>query len=190
VLSLSILPVSTACTVQSQEQVKPEVKVKPEAKVNPEAKVAVDFTQRIDKYVEMRKQADDGVPKQKETEDPARIKLAQEALAQRIMAARAGAKHGDIFTPEIAARFRRLLRPEVKDTDTKKLILDDNPGNIPFKVNGPYPDKEPLSTVPPNVLASLPQLPEEIEYRFVGKHLILRDARANLVIDYIANVIA
>jgi hypothetical protein len=33
-------------------------------------------------------------------------------------------------------------------------------------------------------------LPEEIEYRFVGKHLILRDARANLVIDYIANVIA
>ena len=58
-----------------------------------------------------------------------------------------------------------------------------------FKVNGPYPDEEPLSTVPPNVLASLPELPEDIEYRFVGKHLILRDARANLIIDYIANAI-
>ena len=178
VLSLSVLPATTACAVQSQEQ------------VNPEAKVAIDFKERIDKYVDMRKQADDGVPKQKQTEDPAKIQSAQEELAKRIMAARAGAKRGDIFTPEITARFRRLLRPEVKDSDTKKLILDDNPGNIPFKVNGPYPDKEPLSTVPPNVLASLPQLPEEIEYRFVGKHLILRDSRANLVIDYIANVIA
>jgi hypothetical protein len=106
------------------------------------------------------------------------------------MAARAGAKRGDIFTPEIATRFRRLLRPETKDADTKKLIEDDNPGNLKFKVNGPYPDGEPLSTVPPNVLASLPVLPEDLEYRFVGKHMILRDSRANIVIDYIPNAIA
>jgi hypothetical protein len=57
-------------------------------------------------------------------------------------------------------------------------------------VNGPYPDGEPLSTVPPNVLASLPQLPEDLEYRFLGKHMILRDSRANIVIDYIPNAIA
>lgn len=178
VLSTSILQASFACAVQSQER------------VNPEAKVAADFLDRIDKYVEMRKHADDGVPRQKETEDPAKIRIAQEALAKRIMMARAGARRGDIFTPEIATRFRRILRPEVKDADTRKLIQEDNPGNFPFKVNGPYPDKEPLSTVPPNVLAALPRLPEEIEYRFVGKHLILRDARANLIIDYIANVMA
>ena len=40
------------------------------------------------------------------------------------------------------------------------------------------------------LLASLPPLPEEIEYRFVGKHLILRDAKANLIIDYIPNAIS
>ena len=39
------------------------------------------------------------------------------------------------------------------------------------------------------VLESLPKLPDNIEYRFVGKHLILRDMRANLVIDYILNAI-
>jgi hypothetical protein len=60
---------------------------------------------------------------------------------------------------------------------------------MPFKVNSPYPDKQPLSSVPPNVLASLPQLPKDIEYRFVGKHLILRDVRANLIIDYMPNAI-
>jgi hypothetical protein len=42
--------------------------------------------------------------------------------------------------------------------------------------------------VPPNVLAALPTLPKDIDYRFVGKHLILRDTRANLIVDYMLNV--
>ena len=70
------------------------------------------------------------------------------------------------------------------------LLKDDDPKAFPFKVNTFYPDKEPLSTVPPNVLQTLPPLPEEIEYRFIQKHLILRDARANLIIDYIPNAIS
>ena len=65
----------------------------------------------------------------------------------------------------------------------------DQPAVVSFKVNGPYPDKQPVATVPPNVLAALPQLPKDIEYRFIEKHLILRDARANLIIDYIPNAI-
>jgi hypothetical protein len=39
-------------------------------------------------------------------------------------------------------------------------------------------------------LALLPDLPDGVEYRFVGTHLILRDARANLIIDHIPNAIA
>ena len=173
------LQAATACAAQQ-----------PSPQVNAQAQVLQDFKQRVNAYVQMRNKADDGVPKQKETNEPADIKNAQDGLAKRIIAARAGAKRGEIFTPEIAVHFRRLLRPEVKDADTKQLILDDNPGAIPFKVNGPYPAAAPLSTVPPNVLASLPELPMEIEYRFVGKHLILRDARANIVIDYVTNVLS
>ena len=159
--------------------------------VNPNAKLLLDFKERVDHYVEVRKKAEAQSPPLKPTEDPAEIKAAQEALARRIRALRANAKHGDIFTQEISAYFRRLLRPEVSDKTTKRAIFDDgNPGNIPYlKVNAVYPDDEPLSTVPPNVLMTLPILPDDIEYRFVGKHMILRDARANLIIDYIPNVI-
>jgi len=57
-----------------------------------------------------------------------------------------------------AAPCRLRSRANLKNSGTRELIKDDNPGNIPFKVNGPYPEKEPLSTVPPKVLASLPQL--------------------------------
>jgi hypothetical protein len=158
--------------------------------VNADAQVLQDFKARVDKYVELRKKADDSAPPMKKTEDAAELRTAQQGLAERIGAARTPARQGEIFTPEIAARFRKLLHPEVKDYGTKATIKDDNPGAFPFKVNGPYPSKEPLSTVPPNVLASLPPLPKDIEYRFVNKHLILRDARANLIIDYIPNAIS
>ena len=32
--------------------------------------------------------------------------------------------------------------------------------------NAPYPEGAPLSTVPPDLLAKLPKLPEPLEYRF------------------------
>jgi hypothetical protein len=85
--------------------------------------------------------------------------------------------------------FKRLLRPEAKQQATKEAMKEDKPQVLSFKVNGPYPDKQPVGTVPPNVLAALPQLPKDIEYRFIDKHLILRDARANLIIDYVLNAI-
>lgn len=168
----------------------PHVQAPPKTRTNANAMVLLDFKERVDKYVELRKKADTTAPPSKKTDDAAELRTAQQSLAERIGAARTPARQGDIFTPEITARFRALLRPEVKEPETKAAIKDDNPGNVPFKVNGPYPSKEPLSTVPPNVLASLPPLPKDIEYRFVHKHLILRDVRANLIIDYIPNAIS
>lgn len=159
--------------------------------VNPDAKLLVDFKERLDKYISVRKSADDHTPPLKKTNDPGEIKTAQDSLGKRIGDLNVNAKHGDIFTPEIAALFKRLLHPEVADKGTREAIHDDNPGSVPYlKVNAPYPDKEPLSTVPANVLAALPKLPDDVEYRFVGKNLILRDVRANLIVDYIPNAIS
>jgi hypothetical protein len=156
---------------------------------SPDARVLGDFKARVEKYEALRKKADDSAPPLKESSNPAKIKDAQQGLAERIGAARAGVKPGEIFTPEIAPVIKRLLRPEAKQHDTKEAMKEDKPVVVSFKVNGPYPDKQPVATVPPNVLAALPQLPKDIEYRFIEKHLILRDARANLIIDYIPNAI-
>ena len=35
----------------------------------------------------------------------------------------------------------------------------------------------------------LPQLPEAVEYRIIGKTLIIRDVDANIIVDYIPNAI-
>ena len=153
--------------------------------VNDDAKAIADFKARVDKYVEIRKKADDAAPPLKKEADPREIREGQQALVERIGAARAGAKPGDIFTPDITAVLKRLLRPEAHEKGAKEIMKEDKPKAVTFKINGPYPEKQPLATVPPNIIASLPQLPKDVDYRFVDKHLILHDAKANTIIDYI-----
>jgi len=161
-------------------------------KVNPDAQLLQDFKQRVDKYMELHKRLEKQSPPLKKTDDPAKIKASQDALAAAIRTARTSAKHGEFFTPEIAKLFRRLMYPEVKGPDgaeTKKAIKDDAPKAIPLKVNAKYPEGAPLPTMPPNLLANLPQLPEDLEYRIVGNDLILRDVHANLIVDFIPQAI-
>ena len=159
---------------------------------NPDALTQQEFKKRIDAYIAVHNDAVKDVGALKETSDPAEIKAAQNALAQRIAAARADAKPGDIFTPDIRNRFRELLAPHLKGEDgrdAKEIVKDDAPPTVPFKVNAPYPDGKPLPTVPANFLVNLPPLPKQVEYRIIDQHLILRDVDANLIVDYMLNAI-
>ena len=161
--------------------------------VNPDAGMVADFNKRIDAYVKIRKAAGESAPDLERTNKPQEIVTAESSLARNIRAARASAKQGDIFTPATQAMFRRLLKPPLAKgadaADNKAIIKDDAPkrAEVPFKINGNYPKDVALSTVPPDVLRALPQLPEDVQYRFVGRHLILYDAKANLIIDYMLN---
>jgi hypothetical protein len=112
----------------------------------------------------------------------------------KIREARKDAKQGDIFTPEIRQLFRRLMYPEVKGPEgreTKAAITEESHElkAVPLKVNADYPDSAPLMTVPPNILAALPKLPEDLEYRFVNRTMILIDTHANLIVDFVPNAI-
>jgi hypothetical protein len=162
--------------------------------VNPDAAVMAEFKTRVEAYADLHKQLARGDAKQKETDDPAKINERKDALTARMQTARADAKHGDIFTPEIRPAFRRLLAPKLQGAegrDVKAVIKDDGPapGTVPFKVNAKYPEGQPLPTVPANVLITLPPLPEPLEYRIVGQHLLLLDTSADLIVDYILNAI-
>lgn len=160
---------------------------------NTNAAVLAAFTQRINAYADLRKKVEKGPALLERHRDPAKIETERLALAARIRTARAAAKPYDIFTTETRPVLRRLLSPQLKGADgaeNKAAIKDDNPGaDVKLKVNQPYPQGEPLSTVPPDILKTLPVLPEDIEYRFVGKHLILYDNHSGLIVDYLLNAI-
>jgi hypothetical protein len=131
------------------------------------------FTSRLEAYVALRNQLETGLPRP-----------ASHALAERIRAARAKARQGDLLTPALSLEIQKSLRREI-DAHTWKVIMDDNPGEIPSQVNDEYKEGKPLATMPPNILAALPRLPADIEYRFVDRHLILLDSRAKMILDRI-----
>lgn len=158
-----------------------------EARAKADSAAFKDYQKRIEAYVALHKRIAKETPPLEQTDDAAKIKTAQETLSGKIRAARTDAKAGDIFTPEIRARFRKMLRPELKGEDgrdAKHVLKDDAPESVPLKVNSPYPAGMSLPTVPITLLVNLPRLPEELEYRIIDKHLILRDTEANIIVDF------
>lgn len=184
-----------ACSSSAQQGQRPDAQPKPNgSSVNPDAGLAADFKKRVDDYVKLREKAAAAAPVDlQQKSKPADIDSAEKSMAIQIRDARPAAKPGDIFTPATQALFRRMLKPPLAKgpdaADNKAIIKDDAPApkDIPFKVNAEYPKDVPLSTVPPDVLLSLPSLPEDIQYRFAGKHLLLFDAKANIIVDYMLN---
>lgn len=162
--------------------------------INSDAKLMADFKAKVDDYLKLRKSVEGRAPAVKQTEKPQELLTAEKALSANVRAARTNAKRGDFFTPATQALFRRLLNPSVKGPDgveNKGAIREDmpEPKDVPFQVNADYPRTESLSTVPPDMLRALPQLPPDIQYRFVGPHLILYDAKPNMIVDFMLNAI-
>jgi hypothetical protein len=201
IITIAVLAAAIAATVPLGAQSPPpktaqapsaSAKATADKSADTTAAVLADFGKRVAAYAALRKSAEKGPAQLERHRDPAKIEAERLALAARIRTARATAKVGDIFTLQSRPVFRRLLTPPLKGADGKEnkaAILDDNPGNMTLRVNQPYPKAEPLSSVPPDILKALPVLPEDIEYRFVGKHLILYDNRSGLILDYIPNAI-
>jgi hypothetical protein len=142
-----------------------------------------DFTARVNRYVALRAAAAVGSPPLVVTDHQDEITRAEVELARRIRQARGGrGERGDFFTSEISQAFRRALA-DVIDDKTREVIMDDNPGAFTRRVGIRYPKTRSYSTVPANVLALLPVLPVDMEYRFLGRHLILLDVRSNVIVD-------
>jgi hypothetical protein len=130
-----------------------------------------------------------GIP---EKASPEEIDRKQRALGQHIAAARREARPGEFFTPAIQDLVRRSLREILTDPGGKNVkgsIMDENPGPARLVINTRYPDEVPLSTMPPQVLAALPRLEEDLEYRFIGRRLVLLDVHAHLIVDFTDDVL-
>lgn len=145
------------------------------------------FNSRVAAYDRLRQDAERAVGALHTTAQAAELSQQEHKLAAEIRRARANATRGDIFSPDVEAFFRAAVaRVTSSDggADRVDAIRDAQPAAIALQVNAEYPDTKPLSTVPADVLKALPKLPRGIQYRFVPKYLLLYDARADLMIDY------
>ena len=160
--------------------------------VNRDAKTIQAFSERVDKFVALHRKLEGTLPKLPAETDPDRVYAHHQALAKLLAQARAGARSGDLFSEDARRVFRRIIAVIVRGPEGRELveeILDENTASVPLRVNGPYPSDVPFSTVPPRLIAALPPLPEELEYRFVGRQLILFDLHAQIIVDFMTNAL-
>lgn len=132
--------------------------------------------------------------KLKPTNDIAELDKRRRALREYMVAARPNAKQGDLFSPPVADLFRKLITQAMEGPDGNEIrrsLQNAEPvaavSAPEIAVNHDYPNQkgQPLQSSPAALLQGLPVLPRGLEYRKVGNILVLRDAAANLVVDYL-----
>ena len=154
------------------------------------ALVVKEFQDRVNTYMTLRKKLASAVPPLKPTPEPEKIEAGKNSLSIAIRGARRDAKPGDIFS-SAAELFRQSIREDSKNRSARDVsaALEEVPKYGPPAVNAEYPSKAPVATVPPLLLGEFPELPEPLEYRFMGRSLILYDAKANLIVDFIREAV-
>ena len=159
--------------------------------VNAQGAATLEFKKRIDAYMEIHNEADAKVPSLRKTDDPKEISQREKALGEMIMTLRANAQPGDIFAPEYQPYFIKIVQEDFKGRSAadRKALVSELPKNMKVDINTVYPTTLPLATFPPALLRKLPDLPTDLEYRIVGRSLLLRDVKANLIVDILRDVV-
>jgi len=148
------------------------------------------FVNRVYDYVELHRRAAAGI-EQPLCSDPEEIGRQADALGNAIRLARQRAKEGDIFTMAAGEMFRTKIAALVRRSnfDVPGFLArhggDD--GELEVHVFGTLPWRTHLALTP--FVRELPELPPELEYQFVGRHLVLVDVAANIVVDVLRDAL-
>jgi len=170
-----------AQTPANPDPTQPDFSIVVQGTFDPET--VAEFNRRVQDYVALRSRMEQGLPPLVVTTNADDIERFEHRLTERIGHAR-GSRRGQVFAAAMEGQLKRMLSTHA-DSNIVALIMEDGPGEFDVDVNETYSKKFPLATMPPKLLLLLPDLPKDLEYRFVGRHLILRDARANMIIDEI-----
>jgi hypothetical protein len=156
-----------------------------------------DFQRRVDDYVALHRLLEGPLPPLRPTNNIDEVYIVMRTLATRIVAARPHAAQGDVIGPETARVFKRRIINCLSPESWFAILEDPDEGiegtpvrAVALKVNMPWPEDVPYSFMPPQLLAALPPLPPELQYRIIGRSLVLWDHHANLIIDFLPGAFA
>jgi len=147
----------------------------------------------VDQTQPFRKEAaakGDAVPNQTSTDTSAEaIRLRQRTLVDAIQVkVRPEAKPGDVLSAAVADLIRRQLAEAFSGPKADIIrdgLQDQNEGFSPASIALAPNQVVAVPRVPPVLLETLPQLPEQVEFGFSGRALILRDVDADVVVDFV-----
>src|SRR5688572_5194014 len=159
--------------------------------VNGQAAALQDFQMRLEEYVKLRATLVKQLKPLSSTPSAVELAARQAALAAALKKARASAKPGDLVPQPVAAQIDKTIRDDFtrRSAADERATFSEVPNALRPAINQTYPKEAALPTVPPLLLLNLPRLPDNLQYRFYGRHLLLLDGDAQIIVDYIANVL-
>lgn len=150
------------------------------------------FDRHVKDYLKQRDRVKKKLKPLSKDSTPEQIDAYQKEFVRELQAMRAGTKQGYIYSPQFTEYVRSLIKSEFPASDKaeiKQTILEAETTGVPLKVNFPYPESKEMAQVPPTLLLKLPQLPKEVKYRFVKRHMLLVDSDNSLIVDYTLNAL-
>lgn len=159
--------------------------------VNQQAAALSEFSKRLQAYLQLREDLGKKLERLAPTSSASHLQARQEALAAALRNARTGAKQGDLVPPPVQQQIREVVIADFRRRTpaAKRATLEEVPEGPMPGINRNYPERAALPTVPPLLLASLPQLPDNLQYRFFGRHMVILDGDVEIVVDYVANAL-
>ena len=149
------------------------------------------FLDRIQEYVRFHNNVEKMVPPLKQTTDLVEIAHRENALGDALIKQRPDAKPGDFFIAQYQPVIIQIIKEDFakRSLADRKALIVELPKGVSIDVNKRYPTDLPLASFPGNLLKVLPELPPQLEYRIVGRHLILFDVKGNVIVDLMRNVV-
>ena len=153
-----------------------------------EAVAIKQFDDAVAKYMALRRGLRSEVAGPVKNSTSSQVTNASDALAGAIERARRDAAVGSIFNEPVATVIKRRISDAVRSEQLAPVLADiddeGKPSAMP-KIHLRLPVSAQMATMPPSLLKVLPPLPKELEYRILGRYLILRDVDASLILDYV-----
>ena len=150
------------------------------------------FGEAVARYLSLVQRLHLEVPELRVTSQSAEISNRSTMLAGAIQRARPGAVQGGFFDAATARVIRERLASSLRGEEVATLLdgINDEPiVKGPPTVHLRFPAASSLATMPSRLLAALPPLPQELEFRFVGRALVLRDRDAAMILDYLPDAL-
>jgi hypothetical protein len=159
-----------------------------------EEQTLAQFDSSVRQYVTLHRRLERSLPPEQMFDDPEDMFAAVEALRAAIVEARPNVQQGNIFAPGIAQLIRSRLERRMNEHHyaTTDVFAALNKGRLPGM---PEPElNQPFtwglgSAMWPALVAVLPALPPELQYRFADRSLVLIDVHADMVVDILENAL-
>src|SRR5688572_1473362 len=104
--------------------------------------IAESFEKRVKVYTKLRESLEEQMPKLSTEAKPEEIQTHKKQFQDRVRAARTGAKHGEIFTPEAQGLIRRIIKDEFKGRERAEfrdtVVKEADTKGVPLRVNYQY----------------------------------------------------